>query len=289
MGVKKVKKVEIVIHNSELDKFLLDIQDKKIIHISDITKKISDEYLKPFEIEEKEIEGKVKRIEECIKIIDMYEKKKDLLSNFVDIRFEITEEDYEKLLGEFDEKLIDKILSLKEEEHHLIMEHESLLRDVDKLLLWENLKIPVEEIKEGTKFNMFLAYVMNMKKDELLDILKDVIVDVVVIFENRNEIGVLFVYDKGEKEKLLKALSNIDYEIVDFSMFKGTISENLIRIKKRIKEIEERLKDVRKNLEELSSKKMNLIAAYEKFNTELSRVFIKLELKIFKKTHRRLN
>jgi len=275
MGVKKVKKVEIVIHNSELDIFLLDIQDKKIIHISDITKKISDEYLKPFEIEEKEIEGKVKRIEECIKIIDMYEKKKDLLSNFVDIRFEITEEDYEKLLGEFDEKLIDKILSLKEEEHHLIMEHESLLRDVDKLLLWENLKIPVEEIKEGTKFNMFLAYVMNMKKDELLDILKDVIVDVVVIFENRNEIGVLFVYDKGEKEKLLKALSNIDYEIVDFSMFKGTISENLIRIKKRIKEIEERLKDVRKNLEELSSKKMNLIAAYEKFNTELSRVFIK--------------
>lgn len=275
MGVKKIKKINIVVHNTEIDKFLNDIQEKGILHISDISKSIPDEYFKNIQFREEELENKVKKIEECIKILEKYEKNKDILGNFVDIRYEVSEDDYKKLLEEFDEDIMNEILKLNNEEHTLIMKKESVKNDKIKLKKWESLKIPVEEIREGTDYSLNLILIKNKSLEEVESKFKDEIVDIIPIFKDKTENGVLFVYPKSEKENFLKIIGEFDYEIIDFSMFKGTIWENIKSLDELEKRLDLRIKEIRKRLEELSNKKMVFVVAFEHYNTELTRKTIR--------------
>lgn len=275
MGVKRLKKINIVIHNSEVEKFLQVIQKRSILHIKDISKTIPDEYLRISQFKDEEVANKVKKIEECIRILEKYEKKKDVLSNFVDIRYEISEDDYKKLLGEFSDDLLNEVLKLSMEEHSLTLRRESAKNDTMKLKKWEGLNIPVEEIRDGIDYNLQLVLIKNKDFNEVENEFKDLTVDLLPVFKGKTENGILFIYSKDEKENFYKTLSRFDYEIINLSMFKGTVSENISSLEELIRKLDLKIKELKERLEDLSSKKMVLLVAYEYFNTEFTRQNIK--------------
>lgn len=274
MGLAKLKKATFLIYEDDKEKFLKELQDLSIFHVSDCcSSSIVEEY--PELIPEKELEDSealeiFQKLERIIEILKPYSNEKGLLGQFIDLKIGMSEEKYKSITNELDIEEIKEICACKERRYHLINRLTELKDKKEFYQEWSKIEIPIAEFS-AIENAIVKVYKIKAKKEELEEILKEIPVDYSIIFEGTIYSGVIFIIYKGFEKEFEELLVGFDSELIDFRIEERSPKEVISECMKEIREIEKELEEISKHVRQKSAEFEKFLVHYDYFHTRLKR------------------
>ncbi len=252
MPVNKVKKVNLIVHDSVYDQLILKLQESGIIHIDE---KIMDNLEKELNIQKNEVllveEEKFKnyisiieRLFERVKVISVRlsdRKKEEFLDNFISKIETFSQNEFKRLIENFDyEKLLNEINDLLDKEKNLTNEIEKNSSRINVLLPVSNITIPLEFLQDSENCNIKLFNLSKIKYQQFLEELETLdlprLYQFYYVFEYEGNFFFILVALKDIYQQiyqLIKKFGGEEYSIAEQS---GTISENILNYQNKVDE-----------------------------------------------------
>lgn len=274
MPKEELKKANFLIYEEDQEKFLSELQERGIFHITNSRISTLAEENPDLIPEEKftdeEAEKIFAKIEDIVDLIKDHGESKGVLGQFIDLKTGISPKKYREIVESFDVDEINRICEWVNELYHLKNKVTELADKVELYEEWINLKTSISEF-EKIKNVLVRVYKLGADKDDLKQKLKDIPVDFQVIFENQNKLGLVFFIYKGSEEDFKKIIADYEAEVVDFKDKEKEPSLIVKESKKEINEINKKINKISKKISEKGSEYEKYIVLYDYFLSRLRR------------------
>lgn len=230
MSLAEMQKVSLLSLSNSKDAILKALQDNEVIHITENKEEA------PLALKEGSdaIEYKLSEIKSAINFLERIEqKKKTFIESFIPSREELTEEIFAGTIRHFDhEGIIKKYTDIENRlsnARNLLSELEA---DHDRLLPWEKLNLPLQDLTCGIKTclatgavkkKLFSAFKQNFAKLSSC-------VEIDVVCRNKNDLFLVLIYLAEEKEEIEKFLAGSELKLLDLPTGKLPPKEELRRL-----------------------------------------------------------
>jgi V/A-type H+-transporting ATPase subunit I len=260
-----MQKVMIVAHRSQASDLLSALQEAGIVQVLDAERAMVSKEWPELMVEIKrhrEQEELIERLRKAIDFLQPYAPK-DKTSVFAPL-IEIKGEQYQSAVRQGES------LSLLEETESLAVRLEKLKAEADsqqalleRLLIWQPLRMPVEELGRLTSSSVFTGLLPDQHVAEA----KEKLVSLGAAYEtvavgNRMEACVIAALHETASD-VLKLLRAMEFEPAVFEGLTGTIDDNMTRIHQRLDQIQAEQDQLKKKAKELAVGKLSLQILYD--------------------------
>ncbi|MFP4022359.1 MAG: V-type ATP synthase subunit I [Candidatus Paceibacterota bacterium] len=237
MAILKMEKISVAIHKEASVDCAKVLQKAGVLEITDVSEK---EKLDKFEKKNFQLNYVSSRLDFAISFLSKFEKKGIFSSVFEGNTIETTQEEIEKVAGNFYYKdIIDSAFGITEKininENKLI----ELSKEKETLAPWEWLSIPLSAARE-TKYTKLLF--LNSEPDKLKALEEKVEKNENFAIEKISENAFVMLYIKDHEEEALSMIKEYEMDNTNLPYRRGTPAEELERIgrseKKTLKKIE---------------------------------------------------
>ena len=274
MALVPMQKINILIHKKDKPKVMSFLQEKGVLHLTNT--KVEDENLEYLgsDDETTDLQYKVAELDFAIGFLSNCEKKKKGLQAMVDgDTFDVKDEEIQEIVKNYAFKeVIDRCKSVEEEIVKLSNEKKAILGHKSQLEPWNHYKAPLSTPSE-TEVAAAVFAVIPLKnweefKNDVVQISKMVVLESENVVED--QVYVEIVCEKSLLTEVEGKVVIYKGEAIEFpEELEGTISEEMKKMDKRLKEIEERQGQLTKASKELSKDLKNLRVCYDYYNWKL--------------------
>jgi V/A-type H+-transporting ATPase subunit I len=256
MAIAKIKKLLIILHQEEKERFLSGLQSLGIFHLANITTE--------FLTIQKDV---LNKIEEVIDFLNPFVNKEQKKEKILISEKDLTSLKKEELLN-----IVNTILEKKKKIEELEKEINYYQTEIKKIVPFKNFVYPLEELKNIKHFDFLFGKIKKGDFIKLENILEREKGFYKVINEEKEEIYLFIGIFKEFYEELKSKLVNSGFEIVDLTKYSGTINENIIQFQEKIANLEALKENLQKELKngEEDFKKLKIYYDYL-FNEEIKK------------------
>lgn len=274
MAIASMQKVMIVAHRSQASELLATLQDAGIVQLLDAERAMVTKEWPELMVEIKrhrEQEDLIERLRKAIDLLRPYGPK-DPTSLFVPL-IEVDNHQYKTTVSKSDSlALLEETEALAGRMDKLRIEAETQQGLVDRLLVWQPLRIPVDEFGKLTSSSVFIGLI----PDQHAAAAKEKLTTLGAAWEtvtktNRLEASVIVALHESAGE-VQKTLRMFEFEPAVFEGLTGTIDENVSRIHKRLDAVQSEQDQLRKKAGELASRRLTLQILYDYHQNLHSRI-----------------
>ncbi|MEN6386161.1 MAG: V-type ATP synthase subunit I [Phycisphaerales bacterium] len=226
-----MKKILIASYKDQAGELLEAIQHAGIMELLDVQRSAVGKQWPELESiweRPRQIEERLEKLEQSISFLKEYELKKGGLAAALAPRTVIEQNQFAKAVssGEANQKLQEVILLQKKIEN-LSTESENIAAQIDYLLAWENLNIPVEELDSLENANVFPGFLSEKNFNDAQTKLASQAIFQIVSRHN-STIAFYAVCLNENSQEVQKLLRNLEFEGVNFTGLKG-LAKDLIK------------------------------------------------------------
>ncbi|GAQ24064.1 MULTISPECIES: V-type ATP synthase subunit I [Tepidanaerobacter] len=280
MAIVKMEKMHLLALKSEQSKLMQTLQKTGIVEVIDITEdgneekqghkedRIRDEIAK----ELAELEAKLSDLKFGIDFLKPYSKspnpliygkpdvKKDELSEILSAESKI-------------KKSLQVVFDLDKKIVHLKSEESKILNQIDFLMPWQGLDIPLEQLGYTDKAAFMAGVIPRKSKDKLEEKIEEnsLLADIKVIGERRDDLYVLIIYHISGKEEIQNLFKEFSVTIQDFMGLQGAPSEIIEQSKKRLDEIQKEREAIKTQAQGMTQELFNFEVLYDYYMIEKDR------------------
>ncbi len=260
MAIASMQKVMIVAHRSQVTELLSALQDCGVVQILDAERAMVSKEWPELMVEtrrHRDLEESIDRLDKAIAFLKPYAGK-DQSSLFAPL-VEIDASTYGNVTGAEDStEILDDVESVRDGMEKLASETENDAATLDKLLPWETLAIPVEQLgglSSSTTFAGLIADQNFAEAQEKLDELGAAIE--VVADEDRTKACIVACLNETAGD-VSKALRSVDFEAAAFEGLTGVVADKIASLKARQQEIAKEQADLEAQATELAKDRVKL-------------------------------
>ncbi len=274
MPKEKLKKANFLIYEDEKEKFLADLQERGIFHITNSRiSTLADENpdLIPEEkFTDEEAEKIFKKIQDIVELLKDNAERKGVLGQFIDLKTGISPEKYREIVENFDVDEINQICDWESELYHLKNKVTELTDRIEFYEEWSNLKTKISEF-DRIKNVSVKVYKLSVDKEELEQKLKDIPVDFHIIFEKQKKSGIVFFIYKGFEEDFKNAVADFEPELVNLKDAEKEPSQIVSKCKEEIKKLNGKISEISEKISKKGSNYQKYIVLYDYFLSRIDR------------------
>lgn len=255
MGLTKIEKIQIIGHSANEEKVVERLQELGLVQL---VKPVIPENMTP---EDKvmaqigsaeELAQKIAGLEQTIKYLEGLEKKKGLLSGIVSEKVVMSEADFASMINLDQDKIQAEIQSIQEGFNKLTVREEQLKNELQIILPWKGLRIPLSEVKGTENIELIAGALPSV----LFSFFQD---DIEKEFENRVSFDVV----SGDEDRVYLLLAFLKSDIekfkpADYNFIKVELPPVRKTALERSEEIEENLKEIYKRKSEIQKRALEL-------------------------------
>lgn len=274
MAIASMQKVMVVAHRSQAGDLLAALQEAGIVQILDAERAMVSKEWPELMVETKrrrDIAESIDRLGKAVDFLKPYAGK-DRTNLFAPL-IEIDAQAYERIVSEKDPfSILAQIESIGVQMDKLSAEAENRRAVLAKLMPWQSLSIPVEQLGGLSTTAVFAGLIPDQH--------------VQTICEKLAELGAVYqkIADYGTQQACIiaalnesavevnKLLRSAEFEAAAFENLTGTISQNISRIHARLEEIQKEQVALRKKASELAAHKLKLQVLFDHYQNLNSRI-----------------
>jgi len=274
MPKKELKKANFLIYEDEKEKFLSDLQEKGIFHVTNSRVSTLAEENPDLVPEEKftdeEAEEIFKKLQNIVELLKDHSESKGVLGQFIDLKKGISPEEYRETVNNFDLDEINQISDWENQLYHLKNKVTEFTDRIEFYNEWENLKTEISEFDRMKNVSV-QVYKLTVDRNDLREKLKDIPVDFHFVFEKQKKSGVVFFIYKGFEEDFKKAIADFEPEFMDFKDGEKEPSKIVKECKKEIDELNKKINEVSEKISEKGFDYHKYMILYDYFLSRIDR------------------
>ena len=245
MGIARMQKVMIAVHQDEKAELLEELQDNAILHIKDVREseltKDYPELLSQEEITDKEIENNISLLGRTIAYLRKFNGGAGFIDAFLPQKTVVSETLYTEVISSR-EPLLDiasKVKELEDERTEINRECGAISLQRETLLPWQEWDTDLEAIG-SLRQALSSAGVLANPPTDWKERAGELRLDVEIVREDARKSYILVSYLKEDEKDIKKFLTEIGFEAVNFGDFKGKPKEIIQELEKKLTEFEAR-------------------------------------------------
>jgi V/A-type H+-transporting ATPase subunit I len=285
MAVSPMRRVQVFAHSSHRASLVKDLQDLEIIHINDLSEQEEPGSEAPAETEVRTIvrgiQNDLSRLQSTIDYLADFEQEKGFIAGLFGGKIVLSSKEYvdisrEVAHGEW-RSMCNECQSLEEQALSLTNREDRLRNDREHLLLWSNLDVPIEEIKDTEKTAIRIGIAPISTYEGLLAELDDSEVDVAleIVGQTKTELQLVVIFLKEDEQAASSILTRYGFSPVSLPVRAGykpapTVADQLERIDEELSEMSAQRDDIAEKSTQLAVHRVKLMSIYDHL-TELLR------------------
>jgi V/A-type H+-transporting ATPase subunit I len=240
MGQARLDKILIAVHRDEQEKFLSQIQEQGIIHIT-----TTDEIEQTFQ-PSSEFNLTIEKISDAIGYLDRFIEKKGMLQAVIGTKDDIEYDEFKQVIKHYNlDKTVKKVAELEKSLNELETKDKTISAEIQLLSHWLALDYDFQEIYAAKRVAMILG-VFPDKEDfiKAQAAINQSPIHIQVVNAQDDKIFCLIAFPLIQSSELKSLLLSHHLEIIDFSNRAGKpkeISEQLIQQKNEFKQQKEKI------------------------------------------------
>ena len=286
MAVNRMKKVQILTHESHRAALIKHLQDSGVLHITDLTEESpesadsddSQEVLKSeahIEWDEKETVEDIIRgmrrdlseLEFAINYLSRFEEKKGFISGLLGDGVIFSPEEYSDVIESLGspQETCKECRDLEDKAAQLSAQQNRLQTDRAYLIQWINFDLPLEELHDTEKTTIRLGVVPTAVYEDMLAEIESSEVDVFFedISEDRTNKYLAVIFLKEHEEIAMPILTKYRFSPATLPRTSGIVSDLLNEIDEDMQKVVTEMSEIESRSAELAKNKTNLMALYD--------------------------
>ena len=260
MAIASMQKVMIVAHRSQAAELLSALQDSGLVQVLDAERAMVSKEWPELMVEprrHRDVEESIDRLEKAIQFLKPYAGK-DTTSLFAPL-VEVDAVTYSTVTSAQDSMaILDRVESVSAGMEKLAAEAESNAAMLEKLLPWEKLAIPVEELGSLTSSTTFVGLIADQHFAEAEEKLGQLSAAIEVVAMGNRMKACIVVCLKETAGEVHKALRSVDFEAASLEGITGTVADKIAAVKARQEAIATERADLKAQAETLAKDKLKL-------------------------------
>ena len=227
MAVSRMQRAQIFAHSSHRASLIRDLQNLEILHINSLDEQEETTSEAPAESEVRAIirgmQNDLSRLQSTIDYLADFEPKKSFTANLFGGGIVLSSREYAKIMHEVDWRdICDGCQSLEDQAAGLTNSESRLRTDRERLGLWSDLDVPIEEIQDTEKTAIRIGVVPIGTYDNLLADLVSSGVDAAfdTVRQTKTEIHLVVIFLKEDEQEAISILTR--YGVPSGSPTSGT-------------------------------------------------------------------
>ena len=260
MAIASMQKVMIVVHRSQVSGLLQTLQEAGIVQILDAERAMVTIEWPELEVEprrHRDLEDSIDRLSKAIAFLKPYAGKEQT-SLFAPL-VQVDKETYTNVISTDDSsKLLAEVESVSERMEKLAGEAENNAAMLGKLLPWETLSVPVEELNSLYTSTTFVGLIADQHFADAQQKLTELGAALEVVADwNRMKACLGLCLDESAPD-VQKALRSVEFETASFEGISGLVSDNIARIRSRQAEIQKEQAELAGKAAQLAKDRLKL-------------------------------
>ena len=260
MAIASMQKVMIVAHRSQVTELLQALQDIGVVQILDAERAMVTIEWPELMVEmrrHRDLEESIDRLDKAIAFLKPYAGK-DQTSLFAPL-VEVDHSTYQAVTSdEASEAILRRVETVSESMEKRAAESENLTVSLEKLLPWEKLTIPVEELSDLSSSTTFVGQIADQHFAEAQEKLTALGAAIEVVNDASRIKACIIACLNESAVDVNKALRSVDFEAAALEGLTGTVSENIAKIRARQEQIVAEQRDLQKQAAELAKDRLKL-------------------------------
>ena len=257
MGIARMNKIYLLAHQAEKDQILRVLQQAGVVEISDITEADEEtahwaELVEPDQAREdlQEIESEIAKVKFSLDYLNRYyPEKKGMLDELLAEKEVLTPEELAAQEAEWAQKSAEVYASLKKVDEELLTLRNAetrLQNATQQLLPWQNLTLPLEELRETKAVWVQLGTIPAAATEAFQVQMQQI--DVPSFYElvsrERDDAYLVVGCHQDDVETVQEILKEFSFNRHNLNQFTGTIAGNLAECEQKAAELEKRRAEV---------------------------------------------
>jgi len=205
-------------------------------------------------------------IDEAISFLKGFQGKSAFFKDWVKFKPQVYEQELKEVIANFDyQAILKKLLALRNHLKNLNQHKEKLIQERQLLTTWQNLNIPLDEIRNTQKCGILLGILRKADQINLLEDCQKLNLDLFTqsVKEDKANIYLAIFYLQEEFQRLEDILKNHHFNFVTLTRHKCTVKLRLLEINREILIFEDQIEDARGKIIELARQQINLMMVYD--------------------------
>ncbi len=257
-ALQKTGVVEIIDIVESTDEPDDEVQSEEVCH--ELTKELSD------------LETKLDNLGHGIDFLQPYVKS---VNPLIHGKPKVKKDELSEILANEDKvfKSLQAIYDLEKRASLLNVEESKLLNQIEMLLPWQALDIPLEQLGPTDRTVFVTAVIPRTSIEGLREALDEekLLVHVTVLGESQDDVYSLVVYHKDHGEKLQDVFKKFSATFQDFSDLKGTPNNIIKECKGNLSDIEKERENIKAESIKLSGQKLHFEILYDYYSIKKDR------------------
>jgi V/A-type H+-transporting ATPase subunit I len=267
MAIASMQKVMIVAHRSQASELLTALQKAGIVQILDAERAMVSKEWPELVVEGKrrrEISESVDRLGKAVDFLKPYAGK-DNTSLFAPY-IEVDAPTYHRIVSEKDPlALLSQTESIGSRMEKLTAEADSRRALLGKLMPWQSLSVPVEQLDSLSTTVVFAGLI----HDQQIQAVRDKLDELGAVYHkvadsNNTQACIIAVFNEASAD-VQKVLRAAEFEAAAFEGLTGTVAENISQIQSRLAAIQQEQLALQKSAAELAAKKLHLQVLFDHY------------------------
>lgn len=267
MAVSSMQKVMVVAHRSQATALVETLQDAGIIQILDAERAMVSKEWPELMVEarrHRELEETIDSLEKAIAFLKPYTVKEQtsLFAPYV----EVDPGAYQEVISTEDSlKLLNEVNAVSGKMDKLATEADNQQALLDKLLPWQGLSVPVEELNVFSTSTTYVGLIPDQHYAAAMEKMAELGAAVEKVSSHHRMEAVLLVCLNESAGDVHKALRTVEFEPIGFEGLGGTVNENIEKISARLEAISQERLDLEQKAAELAENKLKLQILFDHY------------------------
>lgn len=268
MAVNKLKKIEILGHQSLHEEVINTLQKLGIVQIVDFKNNISiaDDLVEIREIETKDVDITLQQINYCLNFHKRFEKKKSLLEKLKEAPKIIN---YNKLAGlvqSFDfSHHYNQCQELESQLNSAHAEEAKIKTEINFWQPWNPIEANVKDLEHTEQCAIIAGIVRSDHEETLLQEVKDTLteVDVTIVNHEKNKSYLLFIVNQEIQDGLSDFLKQYEFQEIKFLNREGKPAAIIEQLNKQLQKLQKDLETLQHKAQDLLKEKEKCLMLYD--------------------------
>ena len=288
MALSQMAKIQIVGHNLAREEVVEELQRLGLMEVTDLRETFTaeapqssadsqavplgkdseyEEFILREEQRDDQLEKRQLEIEQASVYLAQFEKK-NLGESFFPAKVDLKREEFLDIIHNFDyTEICQACRKLEQDLKELEAKELKLSRQVNDLLPWKSLDIPLEELKETGATKVALGTVPNRHfdlqgmRERMEEVSKGVFIQ--VVGETKSVKYCLLIYLKYYQEELSGILREHEFAPINFPGLKGRPEDILKEIRSHLQKVEEEKETLIAKSQQMLKEKTKLVAVHD--------------------------
>lgn len=274
MAIASMQKVMIVVHRSQVSELLATLQPAGLVQILDAERAMVTIEWPELEAEvrrHRDLEDSIDRLSKAITFLKPYAPK-DQTSLFAP-RIEVDDDTYTNVISTAaSSQLLEQVEAVAVQKEKLASEADTNHAALEKLLPWETLSIPVEELHSLSTSTTFVGLIPEQHFAEAQALLTQQGAAIEITASLNRLKACLIVCLDAAAPDVQKALRTVDFEAVSFEGFKGLVRDHIARLRSRQEAIKQEQHELNEKAVTLAKERLKLQILSDHYENLLGRI-----------------